>query len=40
MLVVDTGALCSAVADSDDADHEACDRLLADEPGELVVGSC
>lgn len=37
MLVVDTGVLY-AVADASDADHDACDALLAGEPAdELMV---
>lgn len=37
MLVVDTGVLY-AVADASDADHDACDALLAGEArGELMV---
>lgn len=36
MLIVDTGPLV-AVADVDDADHDACDELLDTDPGPLVT---
>ena len=36
VIVVDTGVIF-AVADAADADHDACDDLLAAHPGELVV---
>lgn len=36
MLIVDTGPLV-AVADADDADHDACDELLDTAPGPLVT---
>jgi len=36
VLIVDTGPLV-AVADVDDADHDACDELLDTDPGPLVT---
>lgn len=36
MLIVDTGPFV-AVADIDDADHDACDELLDTDPGPLVT---
>lgn len=36
MLLVDTGPLVAA-ADRDDAHHDACRRLLEDDPGPLVT---
>lgn len=36
MLLVDTGVLLAA-ADRNDPDHDACARLVTDEPGPLVT---
>lgn len=36
MLVVDTGVLLAA-ADATDPDHDACARLVTDEPGPLLT---
>jgi predicted nucleic acid-binding protein len=36
VLIVDTGPFV-AVADLDDADHDACDELLDTDPGPLVT---
>jgi len=36
VIVVDTGPLY-AVADSDDAHHEACTRVIGELPGPLIV---
>lgn len=35
-IVVDTGVMLAA-ADTDDADHDACARLLRDHRGQLLV---